>query len=129
MQNPLVRTVLDWMKTTDLVEVAYKKNGRGFALTDAQASSIPVGSMPASRFVPVTSEGVGLFQWSAPGKPRVAEAGAVVAAGDVLGVTTAGSGESKPVKAQAAGRIAKCFVDAGQAVEYGQLLFLLEPHS
>ena len=34
-----------------------------------------------------------------------------------------------PVKAPCAGRIAKCFADAGQAVEYGRPLFLLEPRA
>ena len=55
--------------------------------------------------------------------------GAAVAAGDVLGIVVSGSGAAAPVKAPCAGRIAKCFADAGQGVEYGRPLFLLEPRA
>ena len=128
MDTNQLRPVLDWMKATDLVEVVYKKDGRGFALGSAEAAaSIAGGSMPGSRFVPVASDCVGVFQWAEPGRARKAEEGADVAEGDVLAIVVAGSGASKPVKAPCAGRVAKCFADAGQAVEYGRPLFLLEP--
>lgn len=128
-QKPL-RPILDWMKTTDLVEVSYKENGLGFALgtTDAPAS-ITGPAMPASRFLPVASDCVGVFQWAEPGKARVAEEGVEVAAGAVLAVIVAGSGAARPIKAPVAGRLAKCFADAGEAVEYGRPLFLLEPRA
>lgn len=128
MDHKELRDVLDWMKGTDLVEVVYKKEGRGFSLstTDGPAP-VPGAGMPPSRFVPVASESVGLFQWSLPGKPRRAEEGASVAEGDVLAVVVAGSGAAKPVTSPCAGRIAKCFADAGEAVEYGRPLFLIEP--
>jgi biotin carboxyl carrier protein len=127
--NP-IRGVLDWMKETDLVEVAYKKEGKGFSLSTTQApAQIPGGTVPASRFVPVASDSVGVFQWSEPGKARGADEGRDVAEGDVLGVVVSGSGAAKPVKAPCAGRVAKCFADAGQAVEYGRPLFLIEPRA
>ena len=128
MDTNRFRPVLDWMKETDLVEVVYKRDGSGFAFGTADApASIAGGSMPAGRFVPVASESVGVFQWAEPGRARKAEEGADVAAGDTLAVVVAGSGASKPVKAPCAGRVAKCFAEAGQAVEYGRPLFLLEP--
>jgi biotin carboxyl carrier protein len=128
MNTDQLRPVLDWMKATDLVEVVYRKGGSGFALGSADApASIPAGSMPSSRFVPVAAESVGVFQWAEPGKARRAEEGAEVAEGDVLAVIVAGSGAPKPVKSPCAGRVSKCFADAGQAVEYGRPLFLLEP--
>lgn len=124
-----LRDVSDWMKTTDLVEVAWKKGAKGFSLAapDAPSTSLSAPPLPASRFLPVASEGVGVFQFSEPGKARKAEEGAAVAAGDVLGVVVTGSGAQKAVKAASAGRVAKVFVEAGQAVEYGQPLFLVEP--
>lgn len=128
MDHKELRDVLDWMKGTDLVEVAYKKEGQGFALSTSDAPApVPGAGMPPSRFVPVASDAVGLFQWSQPGKPRLAEEGAAVAEGDVLAVVVAGSGAAKPVKSPCAGRIAKCFADTGEAVEYGRPLFLIEP--
>jgi biotin carboxyl carrier protein len=130
METAQIRAVLQWMKSTDLVEVAFKRAGQGFALSTADAPApITGGTMPASRFVPVSSESVGVFQWSEPGKARKAEEGAEVAAGDVLGVVVSGAGAAAPVKAPCAGRVAKCFADAGEAVEYGRPLFLLEPRA
>ena len=130
MDTNLIRPVLDWMKTTDLVEAAYKKEGKGFALSAAGTpEAIPAGSLPPSRFVPVAAESVGVFQWAAPGTARKAEEGTDVAEGDELAIVVAGSGASKPVKAPCAGRVVKCFAEAGQAVEYGRPLFLLEPRA
>jgi biotin carboxyl carrier protein len=130
MDNTTLRPVLDWMKSTDLVEVAYKKDGRGFALSTAEApAAISAGAMPASRFVPVAADCVGVFQWAVPGAARKTEEGVMVAAGDQLAVVVAGSGAAKPVKAPCAGRVAKIFADAGEAVEYGRPLFLLEPRA
>ena len=130
MDTKQIRPVLDWMKSTDLVEAVYKKDGKGFALGAADARpEISGGSMPASRFIPVSSESVGVFQWAEPGKARTAQEGADVAEGDVLAVVVAGSGAAKPVKSPCAARVAKCFADAGEAVEYGRPLFLLEPRA
>ena len=128
MDTAKVKAVLDWMKGTDLVEVAYRRQGAGFALSSSEApAAIPPGTLPPARFVPVVSDSVGVFQWSEPGKARRAEEGGAVAAGDVLGVVVSGSGAGKPVKAPCAGRLAKALVDAGDGVEYGRPLFLLEP--
>lgn len=124
-----LKAAADWMKTTDLAEVVYRKGGVGFSLTAAGAgdpSRIDAPALPSGRFSPVAAETVGVFQWSEPGKARKADEGAAVAEGDVLGVIVTGSGAAKPVKAPQSGRVAKIFVDAGQAVEYGQPLMLLE---
>lgn len=129
MDASAIKAVADWMKTADLAEVAYRKNGTGFSLTALGASDHPAlaaPAMPPGRFTPVASEAVGVFQWSEPGKARKAEEGSEVSAGDVLGVIVTGSGAAKPIVAAQAGRVAKMLVDAGQAVEYGQPLLLLE---
>ncbi|MBI2386051.1 MAG: hypothetical protein HYV14_08555 [Elusimicrobia bacterium] len=117
------------MKTADLAEVVYRKNGTGFSLTALGAGDHPAiaaPAMPAGRFVSVASDGVGVFQWNEPGKARKTEEGSEVAAGDAVGVIVTGSGAFKPVVSTHAGRVAKIFIDAGQAVEYGQPLLLLE---
>lgn len=128
METKEIRAVLDWMKSTDLVEVVYKKSGRGFTLGSTQAAeTMPQGSLMASRFTPVASESVGIFQWAEPGQARRTEEGSHVATGERLAVVVSGSGRAQPVLAPCAGRVAKCFADEGQAVEYGRPLFLLEP--
>ncbi len=127
METNELRAVVDWMKSTDLVEVAYKKSNRGFALSSADSAPAPSAASFPSRFVPVAAESVGVFQWAAPGRPRKTEEGSFVAEGDELAVVVAGSGAARAVKSPCAGRVAKCFADAGEAVEYGRPLFLIEP--
>lgn len=129
MKHDDARAAADWMKGTDLVEVAYRKDGAGFALAAAGAADGPAleaPAQPAPRYAPAVSEAVGVLQWSAPGKPRVAEEGAAVAEGAVVAVVVTGAGASKPVKAPVGGKVAKLLAEAGQAVEYGQPVLLIE---
>ncbi len=124
-----IKKIADWMKSADLAEVAYRKGGTGFSLTALGAGDHPTLSappMPAGRFASVASDGVGVFQWSEPGKARRTEEGVELAAGDVVGLIVTGSGASRPVVSPHAGRVAKIFIEAGQAVEYGQPILLLE---
>lgn len=129
MDASSIKAVADWMKTADLAEVAYRKGGTGFSLTafgGYDSAQLTAPAMPSGRFFPVASDSVGVFQWSEPGKARKTEEGVEITEGDVIGVIIAGSGAAKPVIATRAGRVAKLFIDAGQAVEYGQPLLLLE---
>ncbi|MBI4060353.1 MAG: hypothetical protein HY403_02870 [Elusimicrobia bacterium] len=129
MEISPLKAVADWMRTADLTEVVYRKGGAGFSLTAGGAGDcapLTVPAMPAGRFLSVPSDGVGVFQWSEPGKPRKTVEGVDVAAGDAVGVIVTGAGAAKPVVSPHAGRVAKIFVDAGQAVDYGQPLILLE---
>ncbi len=121
-----LKDVTAWMKGTDLAEIAYRKGGTGFSLTAAGAESAAPPALPSDRFTPVVSAGVGVFQWSEPGKPRKAEEGAEIAEGDVLGIIVTGCGAAKPILASRPGRVSKLLVDAGQAVEYGQPILFLE---
>ncbi|MDE2038848.1 MAG: hypothetical protein KGO96_11805 [Elusimicrobia bacterium] len=125
MTSEQLKDVLAWIKTTDLVEVQYKRGGDGFSLSRAEAA--PRYPIPASRFAAVTSPGVGLFQWSALGKARSAEEGREVSEGETLGVIEEAKGQAIPVKAPCAGRVAKIFIEGGAPAEYGQALLFLEP--
>lgn len=122
-----LRAILDWMRETDLVEAAYKKEGRGFCLVTADPAAALAAAIPVSRFVPVASPGVGVFQWAPPGHARKAREGTDIGPDDVLGLVVAGPGPGRPVRAPCAGRLVQCFAEAGQAVEYGLPLFLVEP--
>jgi biotin carboxyl carrier protein len=126
METRELRGVLEWMKTTDLVEVGYKKDGRGFSLSSE--TPIPAGDFPSSRFVPATASAVGIFQWGAPGRPKAAEEGSSVKEGDLLAVVI-GAGEPSPVKAPCSGTVAKVFVEPGDAVDFGRPLFLIRAES
>jgi biotin carboxyl carrier protein len=69
---------------------------------------------------------VGLFQPSAPGRPKLGDEGLSVKEGDALGQVETGAGQPHVVRSPCAGRVARVFVSAGQAVQYGQPLFFLE---
>lgn len=126
MNTEHLREVLSWIKSTDLVEVSFKKEGVGFSLSspDAASHAYPV---VASRYTPVVAPCVGLFQFNEKGKARVSEEGSQVAEGDLLGVVVSAKGKSTQIKAPHAGRLARVMVDSGAGVEYGQPLFFVEP--
>ncbi|MBI3553821.1 MAG: acetyl-CoA carboxylase biotin carboxyl carrier protein subunit [Elusimicrobia bacterium] len=127
MNTQEIEEVLSWLKGTDLVEVSYRQGQKGFSLATSESSAAPHYPIPASRFTPIASPAVGVFQWSEPGRPRQAEEGAEVAAGQGLGLVETGKGKSAPVTAPSAGRLARVMVEAGAAVEFDQPLFFLEP--
>lgn len=126
MNTDSLKDVLAWIRTTDLVEVAYDGKAGRFSLSSAQAGA-PPPTVAAPRYVPVTSPAVGLFQWSELGKPRRAEQGASVPEGGLLGVVEVGKGKFVPIKSPCPGVLSRVLVDAGQAVEYSQPLFFIEP--
>jgi biotin carboxyl carrier protein len=127
MKTEKLQDVLAWIKTTDLVEVSYKSEGEGFTVATAEAAPVPHYPLPASRFQPVTSPAVGVFQWAPLGKARRAEENAEVAEGDALGLVETAKGKTTPVTAPCAGRVARVFIEGGAPVEYGQALLFLEP--
>ncbi len=125
MKTEELQDVLSWIKTTDLVEVSYKSGEKGFSLSSAQPQAQPSYPAVTSRFTPVVSPAVGLFQWNAPGRARAADEGAEVSEGDVLGLVESAKGKTTPVTAPAPGRVARVMIDAGAAVEYGQPLMFI----
>jgi acetyl-CoA carboxylase biotin carboxyl carrier protein len=126
MKTEQVKEIMSWLKTTDLVEISYKAGGTGFSLATAEApAAVPEARFP-SRYSCVASPAVGVFQPQALGKAG-AEEGAAVGEGDPLGLVDTGGKAPVPVKASCAGRVARVMVEPGQAVQYGQPLFLLEP--
>jgi acetyl-CoA carboxylase biotin carboxyl carrier protein len=127
MRTQQLQEVLAWIKTTDLVEVSFKEGAKGFTLASAENPPIPQISIPASRCTPILSPAIGIFQWSALGKPRKTEKGVTVSQGDPLGIVEAGKGQPVAVKAPCSGRILRIFIEAGSPVEFGQPLFFIEP--
>ncbi|MBI5202274.1 MAG: biotin/lipoyl-binding protein [Elusimicrobia bacterium] len=126
METRRLQEVLTWMRGTDLTEVSYRKGDDGVEVKLEGRNSVPSAAFPATTLLPVSSTGVGLFRWSAPGKARKANEGASVAEGDLLGLLETGA-EPVEIKAPAAGRLVKVLVDDGKPVEYGQPLFLIAP--
>jgi len=117
--------ILAWMKTTDLVELAFKRGSEGFEFRTPTAT--PAGAaFPASRLVPVSSPTVGIFRTSRPGSAPRAQEGGSVASGEFLGLIETGSNATE-ITAGCAGRVVKVLAQDGDPVEYGQPLFLVAP--
>ena len=127
MNTEEIQEVLSWLKATDLVEVSYRHGTKGFSLATSEPAAAHAYPIPSSRFAPVCAPAVGVFQWNQPGRPRQAEEGSEVTAGQRLGLVETGKGKSSEVTAPAAGRLARVMVEGGSPVEFGQPLFFLEP--
>ena len=126
MNTQTLQNVLQWLRTTDLAEISYRRGPDKISFRVDDAVTAPESALPGCSLVPVVSPEVGLFRASKLGKPRTAEKDADVSEGLELGVVEAGKTQH-PVKAPASGRIVSVHIEEGQAVEYGQPLFFIRP--
>lgn len=125
MDTRALNDAIAWMRTTDLVELAFKRGSEGF---EFRAGSAPPAeaAFPASSLVPIVSPAVGIFRSSRPGSAPRAQEGGSVAAGELLGLVETGV-NTVEIAAGSAGRLVKVLAQDGGAVEYGQPLFLIAP--
>lgn len=126
MDTKNLKEVLEWMRSTDLAEIAYKRGDAGFELAADGATPSPAGGFPEARVVPVTSPEVGVFRAAGRGASFKGQAGDAVEAGAVLGAVDTGA-KTFELKAPAAGKLIGAGPDDGKAVEYGQPLFFIAP--
>ncbi len=93
----------------------------------AESDETDVGAAPANGAIRVESPMVGVFyRASQPGAPAFVEVGDVVTVGQTLCVLEAMKLFNE-LKAEADGRVRAIHVENAQPVEFGQLLFELEP--
>ena len=101
--------------------------GRDAARRATRTSELPVLPAAAAGAIRVESPMVGVFYRSPePGKPPFVEVGDVVVPGQTLCLLEAMKLFNE-LKADAAGRVTAIHVENGKPVEFGQLLFELEP--
>ena len=87
----------------------------------APAAAVPAGT------VPITAPLVGTFYRRAtPESPPLAEVGQIVHPGDTVCIIEAMKVMNE-IKAEASGRVRSVQVEDGAPVEYGQVLFVLDP--
>ena len=101
----------------------------GFALpaTGGDEASLPAEPPPGDGAVRIESPMVGVFYRAAnPGAPAFVDVGDTVMPGQTLCVLEAMKLFNE-LKAEVAGRVASIHVENAQPVEYGQLLFEIEP--
>ena len=99
------------------------------AAAAAQAPAEPAASAPQPKagIVQVTSPFVGTFYRApSPDSPPFVEVGQTVAPGDTLCIIEAMKLMNE-IEAETAGRIVAILKENGEAVEYGEVLFELEP--
>ena len=125
MDTRMLNEILTWMKTTDLVELAFKRGSQGFEFR-TEAAPPAQTAFPASTLIPVTSPTIGIFRSSKPGNVARVQEGGSVASGESLGLVETGS-KTVEIKAAGAGRVIKALAQDGDPVEYGQPLFLIAP--
>ena len=125
MDTNVLDEILGWMRTTDLVELAYRRGSDGFEFRTEAAQPAPP-PFPTSTLVPVCSNAVGVFRFSKPGNAARAQEGGSVATGASLGVVDTGT-KSVEVSAPSGGRLVKILAQDGAPVEFGQPLFLIAP--
>ncbi len=95
--------------------------------TEPAASAAPVAEAPASDLVDITSPMVGTFYRApSPEADPYVEVGGAVAAGDVLCVIEAMKLMNE-LECEVAGRIVEICVENAEPVDFGQVLFRLDP--
>lgn len=127
MKDSEISKIMDWVRTTDLVEVSFKEKDRGFSLQTAQAAPNTARFLSGLQPIPVAAPCVGLFQWNQPGQPKTAEEGASVTEGAILGLIDTGLKKTVPVKSPASGLLTRVLIEAGETVGFGQPLFFISP--
>jgi biotin carboxyl carrier protein len=124
MDIKVLSDIAGWMKTTDLAEVVYRKDGTGFELRTEEA---PVrADLPACSLEPVSAPAVGIYRLAETGKSRNLKEGMSVESGEELGFVEM-SGEKKAVTSPSKGFLRVICIDDGKPVQYGQPLFFVEP--
>ncbi len=126
MTHQTLQDVVDWMKSTDLAKVSYRKGAEALALSVEGTPTPAESTFPPCRLEAVRAQEVGIFRFQDIGKARGPEKGSDVRPGQTLGFITAGKAKFE-VKAPTAGRIVSELVEDGMAVEYGQPLFFIQP--
>jgi acetyl-CoA carboxylase biotin carboxyl carrier protein len=143
-----IKELVDLMKDNDLAEVEVEQEGLKVRLIKTGQSTIervPVTSAPAVSPTPTAelpdkehpgrkaehkelkSPMVGTFYRSpSPDTDPYVQTGDVIQKGDVLCIVEAMKLMNE-VKAEFGGKVIQVLVENGDAVEYGQALFLVEP--
>jgi oxaloacetate decarboxylase alpha subunit len=109
------------------VDVEPEDEGNGTPLARAEPGPAPAPALPSNGIVRIESPMVGTFyRASQPGAPAFVEEGDAVAAGQTLCILEAMKLMNE-VKADSEGIIHKIHVGNAEPVEFGQLLFEVEP--
>ena len=123
MDTKLIAEVTDWLKTTDLAEFCYEKDGDCIEVKTAEA--LPEPAHFSCSLTAVTAPAIGIYHAADKGKNLVLKEGQSVKEGDALGVVETVSQKHKIV-APLSGKLRVVTAQEGAPVEFGLPLFFIE---
>lgn len=123
MDTKLITEITRWMRTTDLAEFCYDKNGSSIEIKTQDA--LPEPTKFTCSLTPVTSPAIGIYHAAAKGKNLVLKEGQSVKEGDALGWVETVS-KKHPITSPLSGKLRVVTAQEGAAVEFGLPLFFIE---
>ena len=123
MDTKLITEITNWLKTTDLAEFCYEKNGDSIEVKTKEA--LPEPAQFSCSLTPVTSPAVGIYHTAGKGKNLVFKEGQAVKEGESLGLVETVSTQHK-ITAPVSGKLRVVTAQEGAPVEFGLPLFFIE---
>lgn len=124
MDTKTLSDLLKWVKTTDLTELVYKKDGQNIEIRTKDA--LPAAQNFDSVLSPLLSPAVGIYRNSKKGKMARLKEEQKVKKGDFMGVVEM-PGSAHEILSDKDGTLKIISISDGKPVEYGQPLFFIEP--
>ena len=124
MDTKLIKEVTDWLKTTDLAEFCYEKDGDCIEVKTAEA--LPEPAKFTCSLSAVCAPAIGIYKTAAKGKNVLLKEGTQVKEGETLGVVETVSKQHN-ITAPVAGTLSVIAAEDDKPVEYNQPLFFIEP--
>lgn len=124
MDTKLISEITGWMKTTDLAEFCYEKDGDCIEIKTREA--LPEPAQFSCSLTAVTAPAIGIYKTAPKGKNLILKEGQSVAEGDALGLVESAT-KKHALTANAAGTLRIILAEDGKPVEFGQPLFFIEP--
>ncbi len=124
MDTKLIKDVTDWLKTTDLAEFCYEKDGNCIEVKTQEA--LPEPARFDCSLTAVTAPAIGIYHAADKGQNISLSEGQTVAQGTALGVVETVSKKHK-ITAPVSGKLRVITVQEGAVVEFGLPLFFIEP--
>ncbi|UCD15613.1 MAG: acetyl-CoA carboxylase biotin carboxyl carrier protein [Candidatus Omnitrophota bacterium] len=141
MELEKLNEFIEFMKKNNLCELEIEEEGKRIKLKKASPQQQAYFASPAAsqkqvepppqekveNLVEVKSPMVGTFYRApSPGANSYVEVGEVIKPGDIVCIVEAMKLMNE-IKAEVGGRVSKILVENGESVEFGQVLFLIEP--
>ncbi len=123
MDTKLISEVTQWMKTTDLAEFCYEKDGNCIEIKTQEA--LPEPAQFTCSLTAVTSPAVGIYHMADKGKNLALTEGQEIAEGAPLGLVETVS-KKHVITAPVSGKLRKVTAQEGAVVEFGLPLFFIE---